>query len=101
MNSSYIIFLFIILNMYLTILNNKKKKHRKINKRGKRAMNEELVNEFLGKVCTVYCDNAFGMQGKIVFVKDNWMKLEYKNQSKIINLDYVTSIEILPEKYQK
>ncbi len=64
-------------------------------------MSEELANEFIGKVCCVYCDNTFGTQGKVVDVKDNWLKLELKNQFKLINLDYVTTIEVLPEKYQK
>lgn len=64
-------------------------------------MSEELANEFVGKVCCVYPDNGFGIQGKIVYVKDKWLKIELKNQNKLVNLDYVTTIEVLPEKYQK
>lgn len=64
-------------------------------------MNEELANEFIGKVCNVYTDNTFGIQGKIIYIQDKWLKLETKTQIKVINLDYVTYIEVLPEKYQK
>lgn len=64
-------------------------------------MSEELANEFVGKVCSILSDNSFGIQGKVVSVSGNWIKVEQKNNFKLLNLDYVTSIEILPEKYQK
>lgn len=64
-------------------------------------MNEELANEFVGKVCLVYSDGSFGTQGKVLSVNGNWIKIEVKNDFKLINLDYVTSIEVLPAKYQK
>lgn len=64
-------------------------------------MNEELANEFVGKVCLINQDNTFGVQGKVLSVTNNWVKVEQKTEFKLINLDYVTSIEVLPEKYQK
>ena len=42
-------------------------------------MSEELANEFVGKVCSILSDNSFGIQGKVVSVSGNWIKVEQKN----------------------
>ena len=42
-------------------------------------MPQELIKEFIGKVCTIVLFNdTFGVQGKIIAVEDNWIKLEEK-----------------------
>lgn len=42
-------------------------------------MPQELVKEFIGKICTIILFNElFGVQGKIVAVEDNWLKIEEK-----------------------
>ncbi len=81
--------------LYLGIINRKKKGK-------KRKMPQELIKEFIGKVCTIILFNeSFGVQGKIVAVEDNWMKIEEKNKVRLINGDMIRDISILPEKYQK
>ncbi len=65
-------------------------------------MPTELIKEFIGKVCTVSLFNdSFGVTGKIVSVEGNWLKVEEKNGSRIINGDMIRDIKIMPEKYQK
>lgn len=81
--------------LYLGIIN-KKKKGRKLN------MPQGLMKEFIGKVCTIILFNeSFGVQGKIVAIEDNWIKVEEKNRVRIINGDMIRDISLMPEKYQK
>ena len=48
-------------------------------------MPQELMKEFIGKVCTIILFNeSFGVQGKIVAVEDNWIKVEEKNKVRLI-----------------
>ena len=94
-----VLILFIIIprrnKFYLEIINRKKKGR-------KRKMPQELMKEFIGKVCTIILFNeSFGVQGRIVAVEDNWIKIEEKNKVRLINGDMIRDISIAPEKYQK
>ena len=65
-------------------------------------MPQELMKEFIGKVCTIILFNeSFGVQGKIVAVEDNWIKVEEKNKVRLINGDMIRDISIAPEKWYK
>ena len=65
-------------------------------------MPQELMKEFIGKVCTIILFNeTFGIQGKIVAVEENRIKFEEKNKIRLINGDMIRDISIAPEKYQK
>ena len=65
-------------------------------------MPQELMKEFIGKVCTIILFNdSFGIQGRIVEIEDNWIKVVEKNKVRIINGDMIRDISIAPEKYQK
>ena len=81
--------------LYLEIIKRKKKGR-------KRKMPQELMKEFIGKVCTIILFNdSFGVQGKIVALEDNWIKVEEKNRIRLINGDMVRDISIVPDKHQK
>lgn len=81
--------------LYLEIIKRKKKGR-------KRKMPQELMKEFIGKVCTIILFNdTFGVQGKIVALEDNWIKVEEKNRIRLINGDMVRDISIVPDKHQK
>lgn len=42
-------------------------------------MPQELIKEFIGKICTIILFNeSFGVQGKIVGVEGNCLKIEEK-----------------------
>lgn len=65
-------------------------------------MPKELLEEFMGKVCVIVLFNeSFGIQGKIIAMQDNWIKVEEKNRVRLINGDMIRDISIAPEKYQK
>lgn len=81
--------------LYYRIIKRKKKGE-------KRAMPTELMKEFIGKVCTIILFNeSFGIQGKIIAIEGNWLKVEEKNRARLINGDMIRDISIAPEKYQK
>ena len=45
-------------------------------------MPQELMKEFMDKVCIIILFNeSFGVQGKIVAIEDNWIKVEEKNKT--------------------
>lgn len=65
-------------------------------------MPKELLEDFMGKVCVIVLFNeSFGIQGKIIAMQDNWIKVEEKNRVRLINGDMIRDISIAPEKYQK
>lgn len=67
-----------------------------------RKMPQELMKEFIGKVCIIMLFNeSFGITGKIVAIEDNWLKVEEKNKIRLINGDMIRDISIAPDKYQK
>ena len=65
-------------------------------------MPREMVKEFIGKVCLVSLFNEVsGIMGKIITVEDNWIKVDEKGISRMVNGDMIRDIKIMPEKYQK
>lgn len=93
----------LIIFWFLIILNNRNQfKFIQKNKRKKgRKMPQELIKEFVGKVCSISLYNDLsGITGKILEVEENWMKVKHKNSVQLINGDMIMKIEILPEKYQ-
>ena len=65
-------------------------------------MPTELMKEFIGKVCAIALFNdSFGITGKIISVEGNWIKVEEKDATRIINGDMIRDIKIMPVKYQK
>lgn len=80
------------------LLQNKIKQKRKGEKRD---MPKEMMQEFMGKVCSIILFNdSFGMTGKIVAIEENWIKVENKKEVRILNGDMIQSISLMPEKYQ-
>lgn len=65
-------------------------------------MPQELIKEFIGKVCTIILFNeSFGLQGKILAAEENWLKVEEKNgKVRLINGDMIRDITIAADKYQ-
>lgn len=80
--------------IYLGIIKRKKKGRN-------RKVPQELIKEFIGKVCTIMLfEDSFGVgvKGKIVAVEENWIKVEEKNKIRLINGDMIKDISIVPEK---
>lgn len=58
-------------------------------------MPTELLNDFIGKNCTISMFNELGStQGKILEVRGNWIKIEEKKKIRIINGDMIRDISI-------
>ena len=67
-----------------------------------RKMPTELIKEFMGKVCSISLFNeSFGITGKIVALENNWIKIEEKDTSRLVNGDMIRDIKLMPAKYQK
>ena len=89
----FIVFFIIILSqksaaMYMVKLIIKRKK-------GRAAMTNELIKKYIGKYCYVTTGNmGVSVRGKIVEVNENWVEVETKSGSEIINLDFIQNIKI-------
>ena len=54
-----------------------------------------MLKEFLDKDCIITLFNEIvGVQGKIVAVEENWIKVEEKKRTRIINGDMIRDISI-------
>ncbi len=101
-NTIYVLIIFMIV-IYIAVKNNCKKvniilKNRK-RRGGKNIMPEELIKQFVGKVCSISLfNNAFGVSGEIVAIENNWIKVENKNETQLINGDMITNIIAIKEK---
>jgi len=59
-------------------------------------MPQEMLKEFIGKNCTVSLFNEIsGVQGVILAVEENWIKIEEKKRIRIINGDMIRDISIV------
>lgn len=59
----------------------------------KRDMPTEMLKEFIGKDCAISMFNEVGaVQGKILAIEENWIKVEEKKKIRIINGDMIRDI---------
>ena len=64
-------------------------------KKGRAAMTNELIKKYIGKYCYVTTGNmGVSVKGKIVEVNENWVEVETKSGSEILNLDFIQNIKI-------
>lgn len=59
---------------------------------GELNMSNELIGSFIGKEVQVVTVEGENFRGKLVAVEDNWIKLEEKKTTRIINTDIVSSV---------
>lgn len=59
---------------------------------GEFCMSNELIGSFIGKEVQVVTSEGENFRGKLLAVEDNWIKLEEKKMTRIINTDIVSSI---------
>jgi len=69
-------------------------------RRGAIKLSNELIKNCLGKECNISTGSLGSSfnKVKIVEVIDNWIKVESKGKEDLINVDFIQSIKILPEK---
>ena len=58
-------------------------------------MPQELLKDYIGQTCSISLFNEIGaVQGIILAVEDNWIKVEEKKRIRIINGDMIRDISI-------
>lgn len=81
--------------LYLNLINRKKKGE-------PRMLPAGLMKDFIGKVCSITMFNtSSSITAKIEATEENWIKVDEKGKSRLLNGDMISDIQILPEKYQK
>lgn len=59
-------------------------------------MPTEMIKDFIGKDCTITLFNEVGgVQGKIITIEENWVKVEEKKRIRMINGDMIRDIATL------
>ena len=53
----------------------------------------ELIQRFIGKQCQIYSENGNSVQGMIETVEGNWVSVQTKQGTELVNLDYVSRIK--------
>ena len=99
----YSILIVILLCIILPAANRRRQQiiFNKIRRRENRMLPTGLMEEFIGKVCTIVTYNELsGTTGKIVGVEANWLKVQTKKETKLINGDMIRDITIMADKYQ-
>lgn len=89
--------LFILLFVFLPQIRNiQKLVLRKIKKKkGWVNVTNEVIKKFINKNCKISA-GSFGINvvGKIIDVKENWIEVETKKGTELINADFIQSIKI-------
>ena len=70
---------------------------RKLKKRrGERVMSNELIKSCIGKICTISTGSLGASYNKveIMEVADNWIKVQGKGKTDIVNIDFIQNIKI-------
>ena len=62
-------------------------------------MANELIKKYIGKKCII-STGSFGdsVTGEITDVAENWIEVNTKKGSRLLNADYVTNIAEIPSK---
>ena len=59
----------------------------------------EMLQEFLGKDCQISLFNEIcAVQGKLIAMEENWVKVEEKKRIRIINGDMIRDISVTKQK---
>lgn len=89
--------MFIVLFVILPTNRRNKFVVRKLKKlRGVKVMSNELIKSCIGKICSI-STGSFGTsysKVEIVEVADNWIKVQNKSKTDIVNIDFITNIKI-------
>jgi hypothetical protein len=99
MNSStWIIFLPIFIVFIVELETRLTTKARIRRKRGQLAiMTNEIIRECVGRICTINMGYTGSGFNKVLVkeIHDNWMKVESKGKTEIINIEYIQNIKIV------
>lgn len=75
-------------------------KKRRMQRKETISMNE-LLQSYLGKECAIYTTGMSGVSGTITRIVDNWVEVTYKEQTKLINADYISQIDMMKPKVKQ
>lgn len=53
----------------------------------------ELIQRFVGKQCQICSENGNTVQGVVETVEGNWVSVQTKAGTELVNLDYVSRIK--------
>lgn len=71
------------------------KRNRLKRRKGENAMNE-LVKGYIGKEVIIWAGNSSGINGTITKIEENWIEIEDKYGTQILNTDYISRIQEYP-----
>lgn len=101
MNTGTFIALYLPIFIVLFIIFPEERKRKaKIRKRkkvkGEKIMSNELITSCIGKTCTISTGSMGTSYSRVVIleVADNWIKVQGKGKTNIVNVDFIENIKI-------
>ena len=65
-------------------------------KRGIIEMTNEIMEKLIGQNCMIYCfETGSNVQGRVVKISDNWIEVETKKGTELVNSDFVAKFKVL------
>lgn len=65
-------------------------------RKGVVIMTNEIIKKYIGKYCKITTGSmGTSVVGKIIGVNENWIEIETKKGSELVNADFVQSIKIV------
>lgn len=91
---SYFAIIFLLVILPTIRIRRVKNRNKRKNKKGvKRSMPVEMIKEYIGKEVSIFVEGELGgFQGKILSVEGNWLKVEEKKYTRLVNGDMITQI---------
>ena len=89
----------LIIMMFIIILPQNKRiilSQRLRKRKGLKKMSNELIKSYIGKVCNITTGSLGPSFVKVTIVEvvDNWIKVESKGKTDLINADFIQNIKI-------
>lgn len=64
-------------------------------RKGVIIMTNEVIKKYIGKICKISSGSlGTNVVGKIIDVNENWLEVETKKGSELINADFIQSIKV-------
>lgn len=71
------------------------KRNRVKRRKGESTMNE-LIRSYIGKEVIIWASSSSGVTGTLTKIEENWVELEDKYGTQILNTDYISRIQEYP-----
>ena len=68
-------------------------------RKGEFKMSNQLIEKCIGKECYVSSGSlGTAVKGEVISVVDNWLEISNKTGTRLMNIEYITTVQIIEPK---